>query len=243
LESSDEDSLDLGEMQAVEEAIETFHKLYEAHQEAERIGKVNIRRALKFAETEREFDELMERSRERVGLLIEILGPPEGWVRVENLAEQGGARRRGKPVDSLALRGNTEGMAENTELSRELQLRDDQLRRDMAAQRELADEKMKGFDDRMKAFMDNQAERDTRIEEIATRATKAAESAATVKSNYWAAVGVQLLAVAAILVGAYFATQANTMSAITTTLSAYQAGKTDAPAPPPPPPAPKPAKP
>ncbi|GLX92002.1 hypothetical protein Pfra02_45700 [Pseudomonas fragi] len=122
---------------------------------------------------------------------------------------------------------DTEAMTENHDYRHELQLRDEQLRRDMAAQRELTDERMKGLDDRVKAFMDNQIERDKRIEDIAVRATKAAESAATVKSNYWAAVGVQLLAVAAILVGAYFATQANTLSAISATLSAFQAGKAE----------------
>lgn len=139
--------------------------------------------------------------------------------------------------DMSGSEADTEAMSTSTDYRHELQLRDDQLRRDMAAQRELSDERMKGLDDRMKAFMDNQAEHDKRIEDIAARATKAAESAATVKSNYWAAVGVQLLAVAAILVGAYFATQANTLSAVATTLSAYQAGKTDAtiaPAPSPP---------
>lgn len=136
----------------------------------------------------------------------------------------------GDKQDSLR---DTQSMNENSDYRHELQLRDDQLRRDIVAQRELADERMKGLDDRMRSFIDNQSERDKRIEDIAARATKAAESAATVKSNYWAAVGVQLLAVAAILVGAYFATQANTLSAIATTLSAYQAGKTDSPTAPP----------
>lgn len=81
-----------------------------------------------------------------------------------------------------------------------------------------------------------QLERDKRYELLADRVTTAAEGAeeaakqaATVKSNYWAAVGVQLVAVAAILVGAYFATQANTLSAISTTLSAFQAGKAEPP--------------
>lgn len=124
-------------------------------------------------------------------------------------------------------KADTEPMTTSTDYRHELQLRDEQLRRDIAAQRELIDERMKGLDDRMRAFMDVQFERDKRIEDIAVRATDAAESAATVKSNYWAAVGVQLLAVAAILVGAYFATQANTLSAISTTLSAFQAGKVE----------------
>lgn len=80
-----------------------------------------------------------------------------------------------------------------------------------------------------------QAERDKRFESLAERATKAAEGAAeaakqsaTVKANYWAAVAVQLLAVVAILVGAYYANQANVFSAMQTTMSAYQAGKDSA---------------
>jgi hypothetical protein len=80
-----------------------------------------------------------------------------------------------------------------------------------------------------------QIERDKRYELISDRITKAAEGAeeaakqaATVKANYWAAVAVQLLAVVAILVGAYYASQANTLSAISTTMSAFQAGKDEA---------------
>ena len=80
-----------------------------------------------------------------------------------------------------------------------------------------------------------QTERDKRFELLAERATKAAEGAeeaakqsATIKANYWAAVAVQLLAVVAILVGAYYANQANVFGAMQTTMSAYQAGKDSA---------------
>ncbi|NWB09003.1 hypothetical protein HX862_13910 [Pseudomonas sp. D5002] len=79
-----------------------------------------------------------------------------------------------------------------------------------------------------------QLERDKRFELLAERVTKAAEGAedaakqaATVKSNYWAAVIVQLLAVVAILVGAYYANQANVLGAMQTTMSAFQAGKAE----------------
>lgn len=91
-----------------------------------------------------------------------------------------------------------------------------------------------------------QVERDKRFEMLAERATKAAEGAeeaakqaATVKSNYWAAVVVQLLAVVAILVGAYYANQANVLGAMQTTMSAFQSGKAEAS---PPAPAPAPTK-
>lgn len=77
-----------------------------------------------------------------------------------------------------------------------------------------------------------QLERDKRYELLADRVTKAAEGAeaaanqaATVKANYWAAVAVQLLAVVAILVGAYYANQANVFGAMQTTLAAIQSGK------------------
>ena len=87
-----------------------------------------------------------------------------------------------------------------------------------------------------------QLERDKRYELLAERVTKAAEGseeaakqAATVKSNYWAAVIVQLLAVVAILVGAYYANQANVLGAMQTTMSAFQAGKAEGSSPPPPP--------
>ncbi len=80
-----------------------------------------------------------------------------------------------------------------------------------------------------------QLERDKRYELLADRVIKAAEGAedaakqaATVKSNYWAAVVVQLLAVVAILVGAYYANQANVLGAMQTTMSAFQAGKAEA---------------
>lgn len=92
-----------------------------------------------------------------------------------------------------------------------------------------------------------QAERDKRFEALAERATKAAEGAeeaakqaATVKANYWAAVVVQLLAVVAIVVGAYYANQANVLSAISTTVSVFQAGQEQGkPAEPPSQPTPK----
>lgn len=79
-----------------------------------------------------------------------------------------------------------------------------------------------------------QLERDKRYELLSDRITKAAEGAeeaakqaVTVKANYWAAVAVQLLAVVAILVGAYYANQANVLGAMQTTLSAFQAGKAE----------------
>jgi hypothetical protein len=131
------------------------------------------------------------------------------------------------------------------EYNRELMLRDEFFRREneirqetLRFEQELRD---KSLDERFASFLTGQMdrdklqlERDKRYEMLAERVTKAAEGAeeaakqaATVKSNYWAAVIVQLLAVVAILVGAYYANQANVLGAMQTTMSAFQAGKAE----------------
>lgn len=103
---------------------------------------------------------------------------------------------------------------------RELTLRDEAFRREQ----ELRD---KAWDERFSGFLAAQGERDKTItlmmeqsKEAASRAeaaivraevatSTAIASTASVKKNYWAAVAVQLLSVAAILVAAYFANQAS----------------------------------
>lgn len=94
------------------------------------------------------------------------------------------------------------------------------------------DARVEAVSAKIDGFLAAQSERDKRYELLAERVTKAAEGAeeaakqaATVKSNYWAAVIVQLLAVVAILVGGYFANQANVLGAMQTTMAAMQAGK------------------
>lgn len=125
----------------------------------------------------------------------------------------------------------------------ELQLRDAHMRRELDLRGESfraeQSTKEKLWDERFAGFLNAQTERDKRYELLAERTVKAAEGAeeaakqaATVKSNYWAAVVVQLLAVVAILVGGYFANQANVLGAMQTTMAAMQAGK-DQPSPPP----------
>ncbi len=59
----------------------------------------------------------------------------------------------------------------------------------------------------------------------ATDADASAKEAASLKTHFWASVAAQVLAVGAIVVGAYFANQANVLSAISTTVSVFQAGK------------------
>ncbi|WP_238547099.1 hypothetical protein [Pseudomonas sp. GM30] len=77
-----------------------------------------------------------------------------------------------------------------------------------------------------------QVERDKRYDlitqemrRIADGAQDAARQGATVKANVWAATAVQLLGIVAIVVGAYYANQANMYVAIQTTFAAVQAGK------------------
>ncbi|MGF7240670.1 hypothetical protein ABIC11_001083 [Pseudomonas oryzihabitans] len=131
----------------------------------------------------------------------------------------------------------------------ELALRDEQLRRELDMRHESArheqaardkalddrlalfiavqDERDKALEERFAGFAAAQVERDRRMEDISARATKAAESAATVKANYWAAVIVQLLAVVAIVVGAYFALHQSNQSVAQTVQSSYQMGRED----------------
>ncbi|WP_338546839.1 hypothetical protein V6W80_09940 [Pseudomonas benzopyrenica] len=124
------------------------------------------------------------------------------------------------------------------QLRRELDLRHENARQEQAARDKALDERLAGFiaaqaerdkalDARFSGFYAAQVERDKQMEDIAARATKAAESAATVKSNYWAAVGVQLLAVAAIVVGGYFALHQSNQSVAQTVQSSYQMGRED----------------
>lgn len=61
--------------------------------------------------------------------------------------------------------------------------------------------------------------------QAAASADASAREAATLKTHFWASVAAQVLAVGAIVVGAYFANQANVLSAISTTVSVFQAGK------------------
>ncbi|MEE1866907.1 hypothetical protein [Pseudomonas auratipiscis] len=61
--------------------------------------------------------------------------------------------------------------------------------------------------------------------QAAASADASAKEAATLKTHFWASVIAQLLAVGAIVVGAYFANQANVLSAVSTTVSVFQAGK------------------
>ncbi|NWB92303.1 hypothetical protein HX777_14635 [Pseudomonas agarici] len=68
--------------------------------------------------------------------------------------------------------------------------------------------------------------------QAATAAEGSAKEAATLKTHFWASVIAQLLAVGAIVVGAYFANQANVLSAVSTTVSVFQAGKDQAKPPP-----------
>lgn len=132
------------------------------------------------------------------------------------------------------MENDTDRRAE--EFRREMDLRDEAVRRELDLRREAFQTEQairdKAWDERFSGFLAAQTERDKRFEMLSERVVKASEGAeeaakqaATVKSNYWAAVIVQLLAVVAILVGAYYANQANIFGSIQTTMSAFQAGK------------------
>ncbi|MBK5535278.1 hypothetical protein JFT91_22260 [Pseudomonas sp. TH08] len=68
-------------------------------------------------------------------------------------------------------------------------------------------------------------ERDKYLDSIALESKEALRQASTVKANVWAATAVQLLGIVAIVIGSYYANQANMYVAIQTTLTAIQAGK------------------
>lgn len=74
-----------------------------------------------------------------------------------------------------------------------------------------------------------QVERDKRydwmIQGIAIESREALKKAGTVNANVWMATAVHLFGVVSIVVGGYFASQANLYAAIQTTLAAVQAGK------------------
>ncbi|MBH3453017.1 hypothetical protein I5S84_29880 [Pseudomonas putida] len=112
------------------------------------------------------------------------------------------------------------------------------------------DARAEAVSSKIDAFLAVQAERDQRFKErlnssivlsdewnqkfrmlaeqsvqAAASAEASAKEAATLKTHFWASVIAQLLAVGAIVVGAYFANQANVLSAVSTTVSVFQAGK------------------
>lgn len=149
-------------------------------------------------------------------------------------------------MDKRVERIERETDRRSAEFRREIEIRDAAFKSEQALRDKSLDERFSAFFSAQAERDRTQLERDKRYELLADRVTKAAEGAeeaakqaATVKSNYWAAVAVQLLAVVAIIVGAYFANQANVISAISTTVSVFQAGKDQGKAPEPPPPASK----
>lgn len=149
-------------------------------------------------------------------------------------------------MDKRVERIEKETDRRSVEFQREIEIRDAAFKSEQTLRDKALDERFSSFFAVQAERDKSQLERDKRYELLADRVTKAAEGAeeaakqaATVKANYWAAVGVQLLAVVAILVGAYYANQANVLGAMQTTMSAIQAGKdgaTPAISPPLPPP-------
>lgn len=162
---------------------------------------------------------------------LEIPVPPAPRVAETTLA---GYKRMSNADDKPPLQGHTQAMSD---ISREeFNAKLETIEARMDARVESVSSKIDAFLATQAAVQVErdkaQAERDKRFEALAEKATKAAEGAeaaanqaVTVKNNYWAAVGVQLLAVAAILVGAYYANQGNTLMVAQTTLAAFSSGK------------------
>lgn len=144
-----------------------------------------------------------------------------------------------------------------TELPTYTQHMNDVSREELNAKLETIEAKMdaraEAVSSKIDAFLAVQAERDQRFNErlnssialsdewnqkfrmlaeqsvqAAASAEASAKEAATLKTHFWASVIAQLLAVGAIVVGAYFANQANVLSAVSTTVSVFQAGKDQA---------------
>ncbi|SFU97960.1 hypothetical protein [Pseudomonas sp. OV546] len=143
--------------------------------------------------------------------------------------------------DRLTTRVHTESMSE---ISRE------EFNAKLETIETKMDSRAESVSSKIDAFLAVQAERDKRFNEslnssitlsdewsqkfrmlaeqsvqAAASAEASAKEAATLKTHFWASVIAQLLAVGAIVVGAYFANQANVLSAVSTTVSVFQAGK------------------
>lgn len=80
------------------------------------------------------------------------------------------------------------------------------------------DTRVASIEGMIKEFAARSDEREKRLTELASRAVQsaeradaAAESASNLKSHFWASVAAQIVAVAAILVGAYYANQQSTI--------------------------------
>lgn len=91
------------------------------------------------------------------------------------------------------------------------------------------DARVEGVRADIREFICSQAERDKRydsmIQSIAIESKEALKKASSVNANVWMATAVHLFGVVSIVVGGYFASQANLYVAIQTTLAAVQAGK------------------
>ncbi|WP_454731466.1 MULTISPECIES: hypothetical protein [Cupriavidus] len=82
------------------------------------------------------------------------------------------------------------------------------------------------FTERDKRF----EERDKRLESIAARAEQSAEKASDLKRHLWLSVAAQVAAIAAIIIGAYYATYQSNISIVQGVIGAIQFGQQNAPA-------------
>lgn len=163
------------------------------------------------------------------------------WDRVVKPGSNDGISDNAKPVDGERDLHHAKAMNDITreELNAKLETIEARM-----------DARVESVSSKIDAFLAVQAERDQRFSErlnssitlsdewnqkfrmlaeksveAATSAESSAREAATLKTHFWASVVAQVLAVGAIVVGTYFANQANVFSAISTTVSVFQAGQ------------------
>jgi hypothetical protein len=177
---------------------------------------------LSVEEAKRRLDAEMAKAREKQLAWIEALGPPEGWVKVEDLAAQGWTRSGGRTVDSAPDQDNTEAMTEITNYRKELELRDELLRKELVIRHEAFQRELDARDnvhaERSAAVMlridDRDKIIDSKLDAIATKIsgvetkvdgfeTKMTDSVQLVRHSNWATLGGMLTIGIAIVLGVW----------------------------------------
>lgn len=177
---------------------------------------------LSVEETMRRYKASIAAAREQQLAWIESLGPPEGWVKVEDLEAQGWTRSGGRTVDSAPDQDNTEAMTEITNYRKELELRDELLRKELVIRHEAFQRELDARDnvhaERSAAVMSRIDDRDkvidSKLDAIATKIsgvetkvdgfeTKMTDSVQLVRHSNWATLGGMLTIGIAIVLGVW----------------------------------------
>ncbi|MGH8418004.1 MAG: hypothetical protein ACRER8_12090 [Pseudomonas sp.] len=214
---------DEGHKEALLEALKQARDLREALAATRRAETwVPEEAPLSVEESKRRLEEEIAKARERQVAWIEALGPPQGWVKLDDLAELGWVKSGDIGMDSPSDRDNTEEMTEITDYRKELELRDELLRKELhirheAFQREL-DTRDKVHAERSAAVLLRIDDRDkvidskldgisTKISGIVTKVdgfdTKINDSVRLVRNSNWATLGGMLTIGIAIVLGVW----------------------------------------